>query len=389
MDKIRVGIVGAGFIGPIHIEAIRRLGYPEITAIAEVNQETANTAASDLKIPKAYGDWHDLVNDPDIDVVHATCSNMLHYPVSKACIEAGKSIICEKPLTMDISEARELVRLAKEKNVINATTFNMSFYPMVREAKEMVARGELGKINLVSGRYLQDWLVKESDYNWRVEAKYQGKTRVISDIGSHWMQMVQMILDKKIISVYGDITTFIPYRKKPMVRLKTAQEIELKAGEYEEIKVDTEDHATIMFKFEGGIKGVLIAAQICPGRKQRIEWEITGVEKSVFWEGEEPNKLWIGYRNRPNEIFMKDPNLMSANTRELSSFSAGLAEGYGDSWKNIISSIYNYIKIEGNKKNLKPDFPTFEEGYKIMTIIDAIIKSVEENKWIDIDWSIT
>lgn len=387
MSKIRVGIVGAGFIGPVHIEAIRRLGYPEVVALAEVNQETADAEAIKLKIPKAYGNWNDLVNDPDIDVVHVTCSNVLHYSISKACIQAGKHVICEKPLTMNITEAKELVGLAKKKNVINAITFNMGFYPMVKEAREMITRGELGKINLVFGRYMQDWLVKDSDYNWRVEAKYQGKSRVISDIGSHWMQMVQMVLNKKIVSVYGDITTFIPIRKRPLIKLTTFQEKKLRPGEYEEIKVDTEDHATIMFKFEDDIKGVLMTAQICPGRKQRIEWEIIGLEKSLAWQGEEPNQLWVGYRNKPNEIIMKDPNLMSPNSRHLSSFAGGLTEGYGDSWKNIISSIYGYIRNDDNKRKVMPDFPTFEEGYKIMVITDSILKSAEENKWIDIDWS--
>ncbi len=387
MDRIRVGFVGAGFIGPIHIESVRRLGYPEVLAVSEIDQKTADKVARELKIPKAYGNWLDLVNDPEIDVVHVTCSNNLHYPISKACLEKGKAVICEKPLSMDLDEARKLVELAEKTKVINATTFNMGFYPMVQEAKEIVLKGELGKINLVFGRYMQDWLSKDSDYNWRVESKYQGKSRVLSDIASHWMHMVQMILGKKIISVYGDITTFIPIRKKPKVKITTFEERDLKPGEYEEIVVDTEDHATVMFKFEDGIKGILMAAQVCPGRKQRIEWEIIGLKKSISWHGEEPNKLWIGYREKPNEILFKDPNLMSENSRKFSSFSGGLTEGYGDSWKNIMSRIYNYIRIDGNKNNITPDFPTFKDGYIIMLEIDAILRSVEQNRWVDIDWS--
>lgn len=387
MKKIRVGFVGAGWVGPVHIESVRRLGYPEIVAVAEIDQKTANEVASALKIPKAYGKWEDLVNDTDIDVVHITCSNSLHYPVSKACIEAGKAVICEKPLTLDLLEAKELVELAKKKNVINATTFNMAFYPMVREAKEIVSKGELGRVNLVYGRYMQDWLLKDSDYNWRVESKYQGRSRVVADIGSHWMHMVQMILGRKIISVYGDMSIFIPVRKKPLVRITTFEERELKPGEYEEIRVDTEDHATVMFKFEGDAKGVLMAAQICPGRKQRIEWEIIGSEKSIAWHGEEPNKLWVGYRDKPNEIFMKNPNLMSSSSRNYCIFSSGLTEGYGDSWRNIFSTIYDYIRNDGNKKNVEPKFPTFMDGYRIMVITEAILRSVAENRWVDIDWS--
>ena len=175
--------------------------------------------------------------------------------------------------------------------------------------------------------------------------------------------------------------------KKPLIPLATFEERELKLGEYEEIKIDTEDHATVMLRFEDDIKGVLMVAQVCPGRKQRIEWEIIGLEKSISWHGEEPNKLWIGYRSRPNEILVKDPSLMSPDSRVFANFAGGLTEGYGDSWKNIMSRIYSYIKTEGNKKNMIPDFPTFEEGCRIMIITEAILKSAKENRWVDIDWS--
>lgn len=386
MERLRTGVIGAGFIGPMHVEGVRRLGYAEVSAIATSSQETADRAAEMLKVPRAYGNWEDLVNDPDIDVVHICCSNFLHYPISKACLELGKPVICDKPLTLDLTEAKELVEIAKRNNVVNAITFNLGFYPMIREAKEIIARGELGKINLVFGRYMQDWLVKDTDYNWRVEAKYQGKSRAIADIGSHWLQMVQMLLNKKIVSVYGDTSIFIPKRKKPIGHLATFEEKELKEGEYEEIVVDTEDHATVMLKFEDGIKGVLMVAQVCPGRKQRLEWEISGFNKSLAWQNEEPEKLWIGYRTKPNENYMKDPGLMSEYSRTFASSSAGLSEGYLDSWKNIMSRIYSYIIDSGNKKDVTPDFPTFEEGYKIMIIIDAILKSAEQNKWVDINW---
>jgi len=386
MEKLRTGIIGAGFIGPIHIEGVRRLGYAEISAIATSNQKTADRAAEMLKIPRAYGNWEDLVNDPEIDVVHICCSNFLHYPISKACLELGKPVICDKPLTLDLAEAKELVEIAKRNNVVNAITFNLGFYPMVREAKEIIARGELGKINLVFGRYMQDWLVKDTDYNWRVEAKYQGKSRAIADIGSHWLQMVQMLLNKKIVSVYGETSIFIPKRKKPLVSLATFEEKELKKGEYEEVVVDTEDHATIMLKFENGIKGVLIVAQVCPGRKQRLEWEISGLNKSLAWQNEEPEKLWVGYRTKPNENYMKEPSIMSECSRTFVNSAAGLSEGYFDTWKNIMSRIYDRIKAGVQKGSSPPDFPTFQEGYNIMIIIDAILKSAEENVWVDIDW---
>lgn len=384
MKKIKVGVVGVGFVGPIHIENLRRLGIVEVAAVAMRNQEKANKAAERLGVAKAYGDWEKLVADEDIDVVHITAPNILHFPVAKACIEAGKHVVCEKPLTLDVKEAKILVKLAKKRKVVNATTYNMGFYPMIRQAKEIVASGGLGKIFLVHGKYLQDWLSRDSDYNWRVEAKLGGKSRVVADIGSHWMQMVQLITGKRIISVYADTTIFIPIRKKPTITIPTHSERELMPGEYKNIKVDTEDHATIMFRFEDGIKGVLIAAQVCPGRKQRIEWEINGSERSLAWCGEEPNVLWIGERSKSNGILIKDVNLMEKNARQYVHYPGGLAEGYPDSWKNIFMKIYQYIASGSLEKNIRPDFPTFEEGLELQILIDSVLESGEKNEWIDI-----
>ncbi|MBM3705826.1 MAG: Gfo/Idh/MocA family oxidoreductase [Actinobacteria bacterium] len=386
MDKIRAGIVGAGFVGPLHIENLRRIGIAEVKAIAEMNQEKADIMAEKLGVEKAYGDWRKLVADPGIDVVHITAPNKLHFPIAKECIEAGKHVICEKPLTMDTKEAKLLVGMAKAKRVVNATTFNMAFYPMVRHAKEMVSRGEAGRVFLAHGRYLQDWLSKDSDYNWRVEAQFSGKSRVVGDICSHWMHMMQMVLGKRIGSVYADLTTFIPTRKKPLTEIPTHSERELQPGEYEELKVDTEDHATIMFNFEGGIKGVLIAAQVCPGRKQFIEWEINASGKSLGWNGEEPNVLWIGERSSGNTVLIKDPNVLYKGAREYAHYSVGLAEGYPDTWKNLLMAVYKYIQDYNPDKPAEPVFPTFEDGYRIQVLIDAVLESAEKNRWVEVSY---
>ncbi|MCP4626569.1 MAG: Gfo/Idh/MocA family oxidoreductase [bacterium] len=386
MEKIRVGFIGAGMIGPIHMENLSRIPNIEIAALASRNQEFADKNTARLGIPKAYGEWQDLVTDPEIDIVHITCPNRLHYPIAKACIEAGKHVVCDKPLTMDTTEARDLVMMAKEANVLNAVTFNMGFYPMVQEARKMVAAGDIGDFRVAYGRYCQDWLAKDTDYNWRVEAEHSGKSRVVADIGSHWMQMVQMVSGKRITSVYGDATIFIPVRKKPLIDIPTFSKVELKPGEYEEINVDTEDHATVMFKFEDGAKGVMIVFQLNPGRKNRIEWEICGSEKSLSWNGEEANQLWVGSRTEPNRLLMKDGSLMHPDAAKYASYPGGLLEGYGESWKNIFVEIYEYLKTDGLKKGTQPPFPTFKEGYKIQMIIDGILESIESNQWVDIDW---
>lgn len=386
MEKIRVGFVGAGMIGPIHMENLSRIPNIEIAALASRDQEYADKNAARLGIPKAYGKWQDLVADPDVDIVHITCPNRLHYPIAKACIEAGKHVVCDKPLTMDTAEARELVVMAKAAKVLNAVTFNMGYYPMVQEARKMVADGDIGDFRMAYGRYCQDWLAKDTDYNWRVEAEHGGKSRVVADIGSHWMQMVQMVSGRRITSVYGDATIFIPVRKKPLIDMPTFSEQELKPGEYEELNVDTEDHATVMFKFEGGAKGVMVVFQLNVGRKNRIEWEICGSEKSLSWNGEEANQLWIGSRTESNRLLMKDGSLMHPDTARYASYPGGLLEGYGESWKNIFTDIYRYLKEDGPQKGTQPAFPTFKEGYKIQMIIDAILESIDRNQWVDINW---
>ncbi len=384
MKKVKAGFVGAGFVGPLHMENLRRLGYVEVSAVAEINQAEADKVANRLGIPKAYGDWRKIIDDSDIDVVHITAPNKMHYPVAKAALKAKKHVICEKPLTLDLNESKELVKLAKEQKVINATTFNMAFYPMVRQAKAMVAGGELGNIFLIHGRYLQDWLSKDSDYNWRVESKYSGKSRVVGDICSHWMHMAQMVSGKRIISVFADKTIFYPYRKKPTIDIPTHTDLELKEGQYENIKVDTEDHVSIMFNFEDNVKGILIAAQVCPGRKQFIDWEINGSEKSLSWNGEEPDLLRTGKRSAPNEVSLKDPNTLSEEVRKYAHYSVGLAEGYPDSWKNLLMSIYEHVIDFDTHPARIPDYPTFEDGYRIQVLIDSVIESTEKKQWVDI-----
>lgn len=384
--KIIAGVIGTGFVGPVHIENLRRLPNVEVGAIASHSKERAIGIANRLGINKAYGDWKAIVGDDEIDVIHIATSNELHYPIARECLEAGKHVICEKPLAMDSKEAKKLAVIARVSDCVNATTFNMDFYPMVRQAREMVKNGELGRLFLVHGSYLQDWLSRDTDYNWRVESKYSGKSRVISDICSHWFQMVQRISGKRILSVFADSTIFIPLRKKPRKILSTQSEAKTQIKDHEIIQVDTEDHVSIMFRFEDNIKGTLIASQTCPGRKQRIFWEINGSEKSLCWNGEEPNTLWVGNRSGLNGKLFKDPNFLYEDAARYSNYPVGLAEGYPDSWKNLFSSIYNHIGGLSNGKEADPDFPTFEDGYRIQVLIDSVIESVQRERWVEVKY---
>jgi predicted dehydrogenase len=384
MKKVRAGLIGGGFVAKIHAEALRRLGYVEVVAIAGRNWESARSRAEELSIPIAYGDFHELVNDPEIDVIHILTPNSSHYPMAKACIDAGKHVICEKPLAMNTQESAELVELAKEKDVINCICHNLRYYPMVKQARAMVKADEIGDIRLVHGHYLQDWLFLETDYNWRVEADIGGKSRAVADIGTHWLDMVQHVTGQKVVSVLADLTTFVPVRKKPIREVETFAEQALRPEDYEDVIIDTEDHGTVLMRFSGGAKGVLIVCQVCAGRKNWLHIEINGSKRSLEWNAEQPNHLWIGARGEVNSEFIKNPAIMAPDAAKYAGTPAGLGEGYHDTFKSLFNDIYDWVR-HGKSMSEEVDFPTFLTGHQELLIVDAALKSHESGKWVDVD----
>ncbi len=383
MKRIGAGIIGGGFIGKIHAEALRRLGNVDLKAIASRNDEIALKRGEELSIEKCYGRYSDLIKDDDVEIVHICTTNDLHFAIAKECIEAGKHIVCEKPLAMTSKESAELVRLAEKKGVVNCLCHNMRYYPLVKQAREMVRKGDLGDIRLIHGHYLQDWLFLDTDYNWRVSSEQGGASRTIADIGTHWLDMVQHVTGQKVVSVYADLTTFIPVRKKPLKEVDTYSSQELKPEDYEKVPVNTEDHGTVMLKFSGGAKGVLIACQVAAGRKNFIHFEINGSKRSVEWGGEHPNHMWIGERGRVNGEFIKNPTLMEPDAAKYAGAPCGLGEGYLDTFKSILSDLYGWI-LSGKEMDMKEaKFPTFLTGHEELVIVDAVLESSKKGKWVD------
>ena len=383
-DKLKVGVIGAGFIGPVHIEAIRRRGY-EVLAIAESNQEDADKAAARLMIPKGYGDWQDLVSDPAIDVVHVASPNYLHYEHAKGALNAGKHVVCEKPLAMSTEESGDLVKLAEEKKLVNAVNFNLRFYPLIQDAKARIDAGELGEnIYIIQGSYLQDWLLFDTDWNWRLEPEFGGNLRAIADIGSHWIDLVTFITRKKIESVFADFETFLPVRKKPLKKVETfGGKMETETN-YEEKTITTEDYATILFKFEGGTRGVMTVSQVSSGRKNRLFFEVNGSESSLVWDSEIPNQMMIGHRPEPNQIIIKDPSLMKESARWAASYPGGHAEGFPDTFKQLQTAVYSYIS--SGQFRSEPNYPTFKDGHNNMLIDEAILESASEGQWVKVNY---
>jgi len=385
LDKnFKVGVIGAGFISPAHVEGIRRSGY-EVHALAASSQVNADRSAKALRIPKAYGRWKDLVNDNEIDVVIVASPNYLHFRQAKAALEAGKHVICEKPLTISTEESSTLVALASEKKLANAVSFNLRFYPLIQESRSRIVQKELGeKIFIIQGGYQQDWLLYETDWNWRLDPDLGGKLRAVADIGSHWLDLATFITGARIKSVNADFATFLPIRKKPKVYQATFDSESVSDTDYVEKHIQTEDYASIMLSFENGARGVVTISQVSSGRKNKLFFEVNGSRSSLMWDAELPNHLWIGHREQPNQLMIKDPSLMKDDVQWSSSYPGGHAEGYPDTFKQLYSVFFDDLNT-GNFE-IEPKFPTFKDGHRMLLVEDAILKSANQRRWVDVNY---
>ena len=377
-NEILVGIAGTGFIGPAHLEALRRNNI-RVVGLAEQTADLAQKKAAELGIEKAYDSLEAMLADPLITSVHLATPNYLHHSQAKAALLAGKHVICEKPLAMNSQESAELVKIAREKNLVNAINFNLRFYPMSHQARDMVRSGELGTVRILQGSYLQDWLLYETDWNWRLEPGLGGTLRAVADIGSHWLDLLTFISGLKIVEVFSDFKTFLPTRKKPSKPVETFTGKMLKPEDYIDQPIHTEDYASILLHYENGVRGVLTVSQVCAGRKNRLFYEVSGSKQSLAWDSEHPNDLWIGKREEPNAILMKDPSLVTPETRSIISYPGGHQEGFPDTFKQMVGKVYQYIR-KGDFA-AKPDFPTFEDGHYEMLLCEAVERSAKQGDW--------
>jgi predicted dehydrogenase len=387
VEKIKVGIIGTGFIGPTHIEAIRRLGFVDVVGLAETSQAVAENKAAELGIPKAYADYREMLKDSEIQVVHNCTPNHLHFAINKEIILAGKHVVSEKPLAMNSKESAELLELAEKHGVVHAVNFNYRQHASVQNLQAMIAKSDLGKVNLVHGSYLQDWLLYETDYNWRLAPEVGGKSRAVADIGSHWCDTVQFVTGKKIVEVFADLATVVPVRKKPTGNVATFGAKNKEDMEYEDVLINTEDYASVLVRFEDGSRGVFTVSQVSAGRKNRLSFEINGSHSSVFWNQEEPEKLWIGHRDKANEVLLADPALFSAEARSAIHHPGGHNEGWPDALKNMMLNFYSFVREGKSLKTDKHKFATFVDGHISMCITDAILESHQQQKWVKVQAS--
>ncbi len=384
MKKIKTAVIGSGFMGAAHIEALNRIGGVEITAIVSKEKEQAEKLADRYSIPAVFENWQDVLSRKDIEVIHNCTPNLYHYEINKAAIENKKHIISEKPLTINTQQSSELLELLKKHNVVNAVNFNYRFYPLIFHLHS-VFEEEVGNVYLVHGHYLQDWLFYDTDYNWRLETEVSGESRAIADIGSHWCDLIQFVTGLKITKVFADLSTIHKVRKKPAVIVETFKGKEAgQSTETSDVKISTEDAGSVLFALENGARGVFTVSQVSAGRKNHFWFEIDGNKKAVSWNQENPNELWIGHREKANEILIKDPSLLSDEARKFAHYPGGHPEGYPDGPKNLFMSVYNFIRERKDPMKDKPDFPTFKDGHQENKIVEAIIKSNKEQKWVEV-----
>ncbi|OQB15209.1 MAG: Inositol 2-dehydrogenase [Firmicutes bacterium ADurb.Bin193] len=379
MKKINAGIIGVGFIGVAHIEALRRLSNVNVVAIAD-DESVVKAKAEQLGVDTYYSDWQQLINSKDIDCVHICTPNHLHYMMAKAALSAGKHVVCEKPLTTNKSETEELVALAEQKGLVNAVNFNVRFYPLVQQIKAAIENGDMGRIFSVHGSYLQDWLFYDTDYNWRLEPETAGESRAVADIGSHWMDLIEFITGLRATEVFADFATFHKTRKKPLKPIETYAGKLLKPEDYKEVPINTEDYATVIFRFDNGARGALTVSQVCAGRKNRITFEIAGSKKAAAWTSESPNEVWIGKRDGANELLIRDPSLVYPGSRELIDYPGGHNEGFPDTFKQNFKKIYGVISGEKTVK----EYPEFSAGLRGISLCEKIVQSNKTDSWVKI-----
>ena len=386
MPPVNVAVVGSGFMGAAHIDALRRVPGVQIVALVAPDVARGRELAEQYAIPNLFEDWHALLDRSDVHAVHNCTPNNLHFEVNKALIQAGKHVLSEKPLTMTSAESGELVRLARDKGVVAAINFNYRGYPLVQQARAMVARGDLGQLFLVHGHYLQDWLAHDTDYNWRLESRVSGASRAIADIGSHWFDLVQFVTGRRITGVYAHLFRVYETRRKPKRAVETYKGKEQGAPqEYDEAKIDTEDGGFVLLELEGGLRGSLTVSQVSVGRKNRQWIEVDGSRSALSWDQENPNHLWIGHRDKANEVLMKDPALLDPSARGAAHYPGGHPEGYPDGPRNLFGALYRYIAAGKRPGRDAADFPTFEDGDAEVRIVEAVMRSHERKEWVKVD----
>jgi len=375
----RVGIVGTGWMAETHTEALRRLGI-DVAGVAGRTPERAREVAGRLGLATAYDSVEALVKDDSLAAVHVTSPNDVHAEQAAAALRAGRHVVCEKPLGVSATETAALVELAAGTGLVNAVCFNLRFAPHNTNAAGLVRDGRIGQPRFVTGSYHQDWLLLETDWNWRLVAARQGGLRAVADIGSHWIDLVCFVTGRRVVEVLADLHTFVPERNHPLGEVGTFAGHGV-ADDVERVRepMTSDDAAGILLRLEGGMRGLCSVSQVSAGRKNRLSWELNGSRRSLAFVSEEPEYLWVGHRGRPNELVPKDPALMSEPGAAVTGYPAGHVEGYPDTFRGLFAAVY--ADVVAGRPAAEPAYPTFADGHDIALVCEAVTESARSGTW--------
>jgi predicted dehydrogenase len=380
LSDVGAAVIGTGFIGTVHVEALRRIGV-DVRGVLGSSADRGRERATALGVRRAYASLDELLADDSVSVVHVTSPNDLHLPQARAALDAGRHVVCEKPLAMSVAQSAELVEAAAAAGVVNAVNFNIRFYPLHQHVRDAIAAGELGEVRYVTGHYLQDWLLLETDWNWRLEPDRGGPLRAVGDIGSHWLDLVSFLTGQRIESVFADLATFVDVHRQPRGPVETFATG--RAADTIERRIATEDVASILLRFGNGARGSVAVSQVSAGRKNSLTWEIDGSAGSAAWDSETPDHLWLGHRDRPNEILMRNPALMRPGGVAAAALPGGHVEGFGDTFAALFRAVY--ADVLGGGPSARPPYATFADGHDEMLVGDAVATSAHEGRWVDVD----
>ncbi len=381
MVDIGVAVVGSGFIGPVHVEALRRLGI-YVTGTMAKTPELSEQSRAALGLPRIYETYDDVLADSAVQSIHLAVPNNLHYPMAKAALLAGKHVLCEKPLAMNSTESAELVQVAAQARRAAAVCYMARYYPLNLQARAMCEQGQLGDIYAINGSYAQDWLLYDTDFNWRVVAEEGGELRAIADIGTHWMDLVLSITGLEVSSIFADLNTVHKTRHMPTGEALTFTGSSNQPASTQPVPINTEDYGCILFRFNNGAKGSLWVSQVTAGRKNCLRYEIAGSKQALAWDSEQPNDLWIGHREKSNETLVRDPSLLDPAAARFANYPGGHAEGFPDTFKQLFRAFYDYIRA--SDFDAPAPFPTFAQGHREVLLCEAILRSHREQRWVNL-----
>ncbi len=375
--EIRAGVVGVGFIGLAHIEALRRLGV-NVVGVVGSSPERGRDKAESTGVGRAFESVAEMAADPNIDVIHLASPNYAHAEQARLVLDAGKHIVCEKPLALNSEDTADLVARADTSGLVNAVCFNIRFYPANHQAMAMVAAGEIGEPRFITGSYHQDWLLLETDWNWRLQPEEAGQLRAVADIGSHWLDLTRFISGRGVIEVMADLHTLVAVRKHPAGPIETFATV-AKGQELIEETMTSDDAAGILLRFEDGARGVVTISQVSAGQKNAVRYEIAGSESALRWDSTVPDDLFIGHRGRPNEVLSRDAGLYAPDAADLVGYPGGHVEGFPDTFRALFSKVYE--DVLAGTPSAAPRYPTFADGHDAVLVTDAIARSHQSQSW--------